>query len=307
MKNIIEIHNLRATYGDLVAVNDISFNAKEGELFALLGKNGAGKSTTINVLCMIKKKSKGEIIINGNDIDKHPDKIKNDIGVVFQGSVLDNYLTVEENIQTRAALYHLGKNEFKSRLAFLSEKLDLQDILNRRYMKLSGGQKRKADLARALINRPRILFLDEPTTGLDPQTRIKVWEVLDHIRKVEKTTIILTTHYMEETTDADTVVIIDKGDILEVGSPSYLKDKYAYDVLKLYYKTDKKEELISVLGELSYISDSDYLEIRIEKDMKPLPLINKAEPLINSFELMKGDMDTVFVNVTGGKSLLERG
>ncbi|HHU27787.1 TPA: ABC transporter ATP-binding protein [bacterium] len=304
MKNIIEIRNLKASYGEIKAVDNISFNVKEGELFALLGKNGAGKSTTINVLCTLKEKDRGTVTINGFDIDKFPDKVKQEIGVVFQNSVLDPLLTVDENLRTRAALYHLSKKDYENRLSYLVEKLELQDILNRKYRDLSGGQKRKVDIARALINNPKILFLDEPTTGLDPQIRIKVWEILNDIKEKENTTIILTTHYMEETKHVDTVVIIDKGRILENGTPSYLKDKYAFDSLKLYYKENMKKELIKGLRDLKFSEETDCLEIRVDKNMDVLSLLNDINPFINSFELIKGDMDTVFINVTGGKQLL---
>ncbi len=301
MKNIIEINNLVVKYSDFVAVNDISFNVKEGELLALLGKNGAGKSTTINVLCTLKQKAQGKVIINGYDLDSEANKIKDSIGIVFQSSVLDGFLTVEENIKTRASLYGMKKNDYQARLNYLVDMLELKDILKKRYSQLSGGQKRKVDIARALINNPKILFLDEPTTGLDPQTRIKVWKTLNEIRLKDKTTIILTTHYMEETKNADSVVIINKGRVMEQGTPAYLKDKYAYDSLRLYYKQDKLEQLISILSDYHINNEVDYLELRINKDVEVMPLLNSISELINSFELQKGDMDIVFLNVIGDK------
>lgn len=219
MADIIEIKNLKKTYGDIKAVDDISFSVKEGSLFAFLGVNGAGKSTTIKILCSILKKDGGQVLIGGMDLDKDADKIKSLLGVVFQDSVLDSFLSVKENLAIRAGFYGLSKEEWKDKLAELTELLDLKKILNRPIKNLSGGQRRRVDIARSLINSPKILILDEPTTGLDPQTRVKIWDIIEKLRKKNKMTVFLTTHYMEEANRANMVVMIDKGQIVAYDTP----------------------------------------------------------------------------------------
>ena len=205
---MIEIKNLYKQFGDIQAVNNLSFKVKKGELFAFLGVNGAGKSTTINIICGQLKKDKGEILITGKSLDENPTFFKNILGVVFQTSVLDKDLTVYDNLQSRASLYGIIGKDFQNRLNKLSEILSFKDLLKRPLGKLSGGQKRRIDIARALIHNPKILILDEPTTGLDPQTRTLLWDVINNLRKEEGLTVFLTTHYMEVAADADYVVII---------------------------------------------------------------------------------------------------
>ena len=234
MENMIEIKNLYKQFGDIQAVNNLSFKVKKGELFAFLGVNGAGKSTTINIICGQLKKDKGEILITGKSLDENPTFFKNILGVVFQTSVLDKDLTVYDNLQSRASLYGIIGKDFQNRLNKLSEILSFKDLLKRPLGKLSGGQKRRIDIARALIHKPKILILDEPTTGLDPQTRTLLWDVINNLRKEEGLTVFLTTHYMEEAADADYVVIINHGQIAAEGTPLDLKNKYTGDFLTLY-------------------------------------------------------------------------
>ena len=194
MNNIIEINNLSRSFGEVKAVNDLSFKVKEGELFAFLGVNGAGKSTTINIICAQLEKDSGTVIIDGDDLDKSAQTIKSKIGVVFQNSVLDKALTVKDNLESRAALYGITGDEFNKRLDELVLLLDFGDLLKRTVGKLSGGQRRRIDIARALIHNPKILILDEPTTGLDPQTRRLLWNVIYALRKDRNMTVFLTTH-----------------------------------------------------------------------------------------------------------------
>lgn len=298
---MINIKNLTVNYDKFVAVNNISFNIKKGELFALLGTNGAGKTTTINVLCSLKEKESGTILINGQSIEDGANGIKEKISVVFQGSVLDPLLTVKENLQTRGALYNLSKDELSQSINYYIEKLELSDIINKRYSQLSGGQKRKADIARALINNPQLLILDEPTTGLDPKTRIVVWKTLNEIRQEKNLTILLTTHYMEETQNADNVVIMHEGKIKAKGTPGQLKENFAHDTLKLYYKKDYEKEIINLAKSLKYKASkiSDFIEIRLKFNQQIYDFLNNVKDKIYNFELIKGDMDTVFLNVTG--------
>ena len=206
MDNIIEINKLCKSFGEIRAVQELSFRVKKGELFAFLGVNGAGKSTTINIMCGQLQKDSGSILIDGVDTDRDAQSVKQKIGVVFQSSVLDASLSVYDNLESRAALYGITGNAFKERLAKLSELLEFKDLQKRTLGKLSGGQRRRIDVARALLHEPKILILDEPTTGLDPQTRKTLWRVINDLRRKEDMTVFLTTHYMEEAADADYVV-----------------------------------------------------------------------------------------------------
>ena len=234
MEEIIKIEHLYKSYGDVQAVKDLSFKVKKGELFAFLGLNGAGKSTTISIMCGTLNKDRGSVIVNGKDIDVDLAAIKQDIGVVFQNSVLDKPVSVYDNLKTRAALYGIKGEAFQKRLQELCKDFDLTDILKRPVGKLSGGQRRRVDVARALLHEPKILILDEPTTGLDPHTRKTVWEVVENLRKEKTMTVFLTTHYMEEAADADYVVILDGGQIAAEGNPLQLKNAYTGDFITLY-------------------------------------------------------------------------
>lgn len=296
--NVIEISNLCKDFGDVKAVNDLSFSVKRGELFAFLGVNGAGKSTTINIMCGQLSKDSGSIIIDGKDIDKDLSAIKSELGVVFQGSMLDNALSVYDNLQSRAALYGIVGNDFKTRLDELSTLLSFKDILKRPYGKLSGGQRRRIDIARSLLHKPKILILDEPTTGLDPQTRTLLWNVISDLRKNEKITVFLTTHYMEEAADADYVIILDSGKISAKGTPLELKNTYTGDFITVYNAT---ENSIASLG-------ADYEQIRPNVFRLSVPntkaateLIVKNPELFTDYEITKGKMDDVFLAVTGKK------
>ncbi len=291
--NVIEVNNLSKSYGNLKAVDNISFNVAEGELFAFLGVNGAGKSTTINMICNITKPDSGEIKICGSNITSK--EAKEVIGVVFQGSVLDDRLTVLENLKSRAAYYNLTKEYTNLRIQELIILLDLGEIINKKYKTLSGGQRRRCDIARALIHNPKILFLDEPTTGLDPKSRIMVWSVIDNLRKNANLTVFLTTHYMEETKDANRVVIIDHGHILVNDTPIKLKEKYTSNYLKIY--TDKNSDIEKRLDKFEYKTNAYYIPFESSKDV--IDFIDKNKDMLTDFEVIKGDMDDVFLNVTG--------
>ena len=297
MERIIEIKNLSKSFGDIKAVDDLSFSVREGELFAFLGLNGAGKSTTINIMCGMLSKDEGEVIINHKNIDTDLVGVKKDLGVVFQNSVFDMPLTVYDNLKSRAILYGISDEQFKNKLDELGELLDFSSLLNRTYGKLSGGQKRKIDIARALFHEPKILILDEPTTGLDPQTRKKVWEVIEYLRKEKKLTVFLTTHYMEEVSDADYVVILDSGKIVAEGTPLDLKNRYTGDFIIFY---NVKEEEIKKM-ELPYEVLSDHIKVSIQNTSMIPNLIDKFPSLFVDFEVTKGKMDDVFLASTGKK------
>ena len=240
MDTIIEIDHLSKSFGDIRAVQDLSFQVREGELFAFLGVNGAGKSTTINILCGQLAKDGGSVRICGADPDREADRVKRSLGVVFQNSVLDKSLSVRDNLESRAALYGITGKAFSRRLEELSGLLELDDLLKRTVGKLSGGQRRRIDIARALLHQPRILILDEPTTGLDPQTRKLLWDAVSRMRREKSMTVFLTTHYMEEAADADYVVILDSGRIAAQGTPLTLKNTYTGDFITLYGVTEEQ-------------------------------------------------------------------
>lgn len=297
MQNIIEINNLDKSFQDVHAVNDLSLRVKEGELFAFLGVNGAGKSTTISIMCGMLAKDGGKVFIDGKDVDKDMREITKELGVVFQNTVLDAKLSVKDNLTSRAALYGITGKEAKQRIAHLAELLEFKDILNRTFGKLSGGQKRRVDVARALLNNPKILILDEPTTGLDPEARKALWSVVTTLRKNQNMTVFLTTHYMEEAADADYVVILDSGKISAEGTPLELKNNYTGDFVTIYNVDEGK---IKALG-LPYENIRDAVRIAVKNTEEARDLIVKHPDLFTDFEITKGKMDDVFLAVTGKK------
>ena len=295
MENIIEIKNLSKSFKDVKAVKNLSFRVKMGEFFAFLGVNGAGKSTTISIMCGELERDQGEIFIEGKNIDESMAEIRKDLGVVYQNNVLDKVLTVYDNLKFRASLYGIVGEEFKQKYDEFAELLDFKDISNRVYGKLSGGQKRRVDIARALINDPKILILDEPTTGLDPQTRKLVWKVIDKLRKEKNLTVFLTTHYMEEVADADYVVILNKGKIVAEGSPLELKNQYTGDFISLY---NVKKEDVEALG-VKFKKIPNGYRIEVKDTEEATKLIVKNPELFKDYEIVKGKMDDVFLNATG--------
>lgn len=295
--NSIEIEHLTKTFGDIKAVDDLSFTVEKGTFFSFLGVNGAGKSTTISMICGELSNDAGEIYIEGKNIKTHMNEIRSSIGVVYQTSALDDVLTVYDNLRYRGALYGITGDKLKSRINELSTLLDFKDYLKKPLNKLSGGQKRRIDIARALIHEPQLLILDEPTTGLDPQTRKILWKVINDLRKDKHMTVFLTTHYMEEAAEADQVVIIDHGRMIASGTPHELKLKYAYDYLNIYHV---KEEDIKSLG-YPYTKIKDGYTLRVNHPSVVKQLILQRPDLFDDFELVKGRMDDVFLNVTGTK------
>lgn len=295
MKDIIKIDHLYKSFGDVKAVQDLSFRVKEGELFAFLGVNGAGKSTTINIMCGQLLKDSGSIVIDGVDLEHNINHVKSTLGVVFQSSVLDSALSVYDNLQSRAALYGITGTAFKERLSELTKLLGLEELLKRPVGKLSGGQRRRIDIARALINRPRILILDEPTTGLDPQTRKTLWNVISELRKNENMTVFLTTHYMEEAAEADYVVILDSGKISAEGTPLELKNTYTGDFVTLY---GVDEAVVKTLG-VEYEELRDAFRLSVPNTARATELIITHPEVFTDYEITKGKMDDVFLTVTG--------
>ena len=297
MQNVIEISGLYKSFGDVAAVQDLSFRVQAGELFAFLGVNGAGKSTTINILCGQLAKDRGSVRICGADPDADPEAVKRSIGVVFQGSVLDRELSVRDNLRSRAALYGIAGAEFRQRLAELSGLLELEPLLKRPLGKLSGGQRRRIDIARALLHRPKILILDEPTTGLDPQTRSTLWRVVEQLRQREHMTVFLTTHYMEEAADADYVVILDHGKIAAEGTPLALKNAWTGDFITLYGATEAELRQLDA----PYTALRDAFRVAVPDTAAATQLILRHPEIFRDYEITKGKMDDVFLAVTGKK------
>ncbi len=297
MEPIIEIKHLWKSFGEVKAVQDLSFCVRQGELFAFLGVNGAGKSTTISILCGQLAKDSGEVTVCGQKLDDDLEPILRKLGVVFQNSVLDAPLTVRDNLQSRAALYGITGKAFQKRLAELAHLLDFEDLLNRTVGKLSGGQRRRIDIARALLHKPEILILDEPTTGLDPQTRKLLWSVVSELRKTERLTVFLTTHYMEEAADADDVVILDGGKIAAEGTPLSLKNTYTGDFITLY----GVEEAQLACLEMPYETLRDAVRIAVPNTAAATKLIVAHPECFTDYEITKGKMDDVFLAVTGKK------
>lgn len=299
MEKIIEVNHLSKSYGSIRAVKDVSLCVKQGKLFAFLGPNGAGKSTTINSICTFLKPDQGEVLVNGYRLGEDDDRIRDSIGVVFQESLLDRLLTVEENLYLRGSFYNLKGKALKEAVKRACEAVEIEGLLKRPYGKLSGGQRRRADIARALVHTPQILFLDEPTTGLDPQTRKNVWDTVKRLQKEQGMTVFLTTHYMEEAEEADDCVVVDDGMVAAKGTPFELKEKYARD--KLCLKPRNEKEVMKLLGEkgISCVKNKDFLEIKLQTTMEALPLLKAAEPYIEAFTVAKGSMDDVFLEITG--------
>lgn len=295
---ILEVKNLKKNYGDIQAVDDVSFKVRRGSLFAFLGPNGAGKSTTINVIATLLDANFGTVLLNGKSDDIY---FRHKIGVVFQGNILDDNLTVKENLLYRGSLYINDKAGVLARYQQLASYLNLFEFENQYFKTLSGGQKRRTEIARALFSDPEILLLDEPTTGLDPETRQVVWKVIYDLQQKSNMTIFLTTHYMEEAAVADHVVIINKGKIVAEGTPAELKAKHSYDRLKLVPNDKKKlvDYLDSIKRTYNKVSDEYIVTVTDAKDA--ISLLEALKDNIKQFEVIKGSMDDVFIEVIGSE------
>lgn len=299
LSKIITVSNLKKSYGDVQAIKGIDFYVDRGTLFAFLGPNGAGKSTTIDIVCTLLEADSGTVIIDGNVLGKDDDKIRSEIGVVFQDNVLDALLTVKENLYTRGKFYGLSNSEIRKAMEVAIDAAGVSEFADRPYGKLSGGQRRRADIARALINTPKVLFLDEPTTGLDPQTRKSVWETIRNLQKENDMTVFLTTHYMEEAANADYVTIIDNGLISAKGTPAELKEQYSSNNLKIAAKN--RAEFTDMLSNqnIKYKILGEEIIMPISCSLDAIPLLNKFEDQMESFEVLSGTMDDAFINITG--------
>ncbi len=303
MEEIIKVSGLKKYFGDIKAVDDIHFSIAKGELFGFLGVNGAGKSTTINMLCTLSKPTAGEAWISGLKLGEENEEIKKHIGIVYQNNCLDKRLTVKENLLIRGSLFEKDKKVLLKNLDYVCEILELTDILKRPYGKLSGGQKRRCEIGRALMHTPDILFLDEPTTGLDPATRKSVWKSVHNLQKELHMTVFLTTHYMEEAAKADHIAIIDKGHLIQYGTPFSLKEEFAKDKLRMIPKDEQREALIQQLKKMDrkFKVRDNRISLPISDTMEALPFLEKFKEQIEGFEVVQGTMDDVFLNACGGE------
>ncbi|MDK2808967.1 MAG: type transport system ATP-binding protein [Clostridiales bacterium] len=301
MRNIIEVENFSKTYGDFKAVDNISFAVEAGSIFAFLGPNGAGKSTTINTLCTIFEKTSGTLLIDGKDVSKHKSEVRAAIGVVFQDSTLDAKMTIEENLKMHCVFYHVPKKEIEERIEFVLGLVDLLSERKKLVGALSGGMKRRVEIARGLIHYPKVLFLDEPTTGLDPQTRAHIWEYIVKLQKERNITIFLTTHYMEEAEICNKIAIIDKGQIVAHDTPYQLKKQYTKD--KAFITTKDPDALERLLKDyaLSYVKKEGYYKVIAEPIERLLEVISLQRESIVDIEIKKGTFNDVFLEITGKK------
>ena len=299
MSNIIEVKNFTQKYGDFVAVDNISFNVEEGSVFAFLGPNGAGKSTTINTLCTIINKTSGELKINGYEVSNHKAKVRGEIGIVFQDSTLDGKLTIEENLKFHCEFYNVPKNEIKERLDFVLELVDLMDWRKAPVNSLSGGMKRRVEIAKGLIHYPKVLFLDEPTTGLDPQTRANIWDYIYKLQKQKNITIFLTTHYMDEAEACDKVAIMDHGKIVAFDTPYNLKKQYTSSMTKI--KVNNEEALTNHLKQnaIKYKLSEGIFTIYSNELKVILDLVSDFKHSIKDFQTNNGTLNDVFLSITG--------
>ena len=297
--DVIKVSHLKKYFRDVKAVDDISFVVKKGELFGFLGVNGAGKSTTINILCTLLAETEGVIEVCGYDVRKQSNEVRKKIGVVFQENTLDDMLTVKENLELRGSLYEKDKKTVQKNLEEVTKILDIKDLLQRQFGKLSGGQKRRCEIAKSLMNTPDILFLDEPTTGLDPQTRKQVWESIEKLRAEREMTVFLTTHYMEEAAMAQYLCIMDAGRIVARESPAELKKQYAANLLKLYTKDIDRMAQEAERLNLSCQRLSNGVAVRLVSTKDAVGIISRLNTDYDGLEIIQGSMDDVFINVTG--------
>jgi len=299
MNDIITVKNLTKSYGKITAVDGISFAVEKGSLFAFLGPNGAGKSTTINVISTLLAKDEGEVLVSGFELGKADKQIREIICSVFQENILDDLLTVRENLILRAGLYGKSKKQAIKRLATVVELMGIKDILKRRFGKLSGGQKRRVEIARALMSDPKILILDEPTTGLDPQTRISVWNTIQKLQRELRMTVFLTTHYMEEAANADMVAVIDQGKIVAYDTPDRLKAIYSSDTLHLVPKDHEAMTVLLQQKGYTLFRNTNTLQVVVKNSLEAYSLLKEIEGQFVAFEVIRGSMDTLYINITG--------
>jgi len=300
---IVKVDDLVKNFGNLVAVNHVSFDVNRGEIFGFLGPNGAGKTTTINMLCTLLKPTAGTAVVNKFDIITQRNEVRESIGLVFQDPSLDDRLTARENLEFHAVVYHVPRSVREERIKEVLDMVSLWDRAEDRVETYSGGMKRRLEIARGLLHYPKVLFLDEPTIGLDPQTRNYIWEYIEGLKKREGITIFLTTHYMEEAEHCDRIAVIDLGEIIALDTPENLKDDVGGDVIKLKTEDDDgaREELMRKFPDLEMISDPECrLCFETDNGEEFIPaLIRDFGTKIVSVNIHRPTLDDVFLKLTG--------
>ena len=294
----IEIQELTKTYGTFTAVDHISFSAEKGQLIGFLGVNGAGKSTTINMMSTLLTPTSGSIKICGHDVRTDSRIVREKIGIVYQNNVLDELLTVRENLICHGVIHGTSRKQAEEHLHTLSSLFSLDDLLKKKYRTLSGGQKRRCEIAAALMHTPELLILDEPTTGLDPAARQEVWRMIAQLQEQTEMTVFLTTHYMEEAAIADKIIILSKGQIIAEGQPHELKERYASDRLKLYCSDAQRSAIMQKLVQRDFTQENYGFCIRMQSTKEALPLLRDLDAAYESFEVVQGTLDDVFLDVT---------
>ena len=301
MQKIIEVEHIVKKFGDLVAVDDVSFEVKEGEIFGFLGPNGAGKTTTINILCTLMRPTGGKVILNGYDVVRRPNEVRKSVGLVFQDPSLDIKLTALQNLQFHTGVYSVPRAVAKKRIQKVLKMVDLWDRRNEAVQTYSGGMRRRLEIGRGLLHYPRVLFLDEPTLGLDPQTRNRIWDYILDLRKRLNITVFLTTHYMDEANVADRIAIIDHGKIIALDTPEALKRMVGGDVITL--QTDNPEEAVTELKEKHSIEakmDSGGIHFEVPNGEKFIPtLVKEFKGGLQGVSLRRPTLDDVFIKLTG--------
>ncbi len=296
---IIVVEDFVKKYGSFTAVDRVSFTVETGSIFAFLGPNGAGKSTTISTLCTITDKTSGTLLIDGKDIATEKNAVRNAIGVVFQDSTLDRKMTVEENLNMHCVFYHVPKSIVNERIDFVLNIVNLSEWKKAMVSSLSGGMKRRVEIARSLLHIPKVLFLDEPTTGLDPQTRANIWEYILKLQKERNITIFLTTHYMEEAEICDNVAVIDHGKIIAFDKPSELKKQYSKDIAEIISSNEHGLEKLLEKYQMGYKKWAKVYAVEVNKLASFLEMVGEHKESIMSLEVKKGTLNDVFLKITG--------
>ncbi|WP_416147233.1 ATP-binding cassette domain-containing protein [Salipaludibacillus sp. HK11] len=302
MEPVIAVRNLTKTYKKLDAVKGISFEVEEGEIFGFLGPNGAGKSTTINMICTMLQATSGDITINGFDANKQKNRVRESIGIIFQENTLDEKLTANENLMLHCRFYKVPKSKRQARITEVLEIVDLVEKRKDRVETFSGGMKRRLEIARGLLHYPKVLFLDEPTVGLDPQTRAHLWEYILKLKEKEGITMFLTTHYLDEAEISDRVAIMDKGEIIALDNPTALKDQLGGDIIELSTEDNEKalEEIHEKIegAEVSVKDDTIHLKVA-SSDAFISSFIKTLNIPITKLNIRKPTLNDVFLAFTG--------
>ena len=301
MKPIIEVKNYTKKYGDFTAVDNVSFDVEEGSIFAFLGPNGAGKSTTINTLCTMMEKTSGTLLIDGKDVSKEKEAVREAIGVVFQSQTLDEKMTINENLNMHCVFYGIPKNLVEERIEFVLNLVDLTEWRNKSVSSLSGGMKRRVEIARALLHYPKVLFLDEPTTGLDPQTRNRMWEYITKLQKEKNITIFLTTHYMDEAEICDHVAIMDDGKIMVNDTPKQLKKHYTKDkaIVNVSHSDEFEQTIKKSHFTYEKMDNTFHIDVEVDDIQSFLTILQSFKGKIEDLEIKKGTLNDVFLEITG--------